>query len=164
MLNWQNSSMIWKHVPEYNTNVVNALREPRVVNQDPGVKSSQEPPQIDHNCCYECGDSLDGIFCRQCICKSCGKGAHFGYTCPPKVLIISNPEQCNQTIAELPQILPSVHPKCNYEDENSFIYDSKPQSFDVSPSILTYPPQLQFETYLCELCGNDSHYGYDCPS
>ncbi|GJR96719.1 hypothetical protein Tco_0268893 [Tanacetum coccineum] len=47
-----------------NTNVVNALREPFVVNQDPGVKSSQDPPQIDHNCCYKCGDSLDGIFCR----------------------------------------------------------------------------------------------------
>ncbi|GJU28467.1 reverse transcriptase domain-containing protein [Tanacetum coccineum] len=58
-----------------NTNVVNALREPCVVNQDLGVKSSQDPPQIDHNCCYECGDSLDGIFCQQCICKSCGKGA-----------------------------------------------------------------------------------------
>ncbi|GJW72757.1 hypothetical protein Tco_0132127, partial [Tanacetum coccineum] len=33
-----------------NTNVVNALREPCVVNQDPSVKSSQDPPQIDHNC------------------------------------------------------------------------------------------------------------------
>ncbi|GKF22037.1 hypothetical protein Tco_0074359, partial [Tanacetum coccineum] len=32
-----------------NTNVVNAPREPFVVNQDPGVKPSQEPPQIDHN-------------------------------------------------------------------------------------------------------------------
>ncbi|GJR29747.1 hypothetical protein Tco_1105979 [Tanacetum coccineum] len=31
-----------------NTNVVNALREPCVVNQDPGEKSSQELPQIDH--------------------------------------------------------------------------------------------------------------------
>ncbi|GJV35433.1 hypothetical protein Tco_1407910 [Tanacetum coccineum] len=136
-----------------NTNVVNALREPCVVNQDPGVKSSQDPPQIDHNCCYECGDSLDGIFCQRCICKSCGKGAHYGYNCPPKVPIISNPEQCNQTINELPQILPN---------ENSFNYDSKPHSFNVSPSVLTYPPQLQFETYLCELCGNNAHYGYDC--
>ncbi|GKE20179.1 hypothetical protein Tco_1431691 [Tanacetum coccineum] len=136
-----------------NTNIVNAPREPYVVNQDPDVKFSQEPPQIDRNCCYECGDSLDGIFCRQCICKSCGKGAHYGYNCPPKVPIISNPEQCNQTINELPQILPN---------ENSFIYNSKPHSFNVSPSVLTYPPQLQFETYLCELCGNNAHYGYDC--
>ncbi|GJY60846.1 hypothetical protein Tco_0461503, partial [Tanacetum coccineum] len=136
-----------------NTNVVNALREPCVVNQDPGVKSSQDPPQIDHNCCYECGDSLDGIFCQQCICKFCGKGAHYGYNCPPKVPIISNPEQCNQTINELPQILPN---------ENSFIYDSKPHSFNVSPSVFNQPPQPQFETYLCELCGNNAHYGYDC--
>ncbi|GJY19861.1 hypothetical protein Tco_0392427 [Tanacetum coccineum] len=80
-----------------------------------------------------------------------------------KALIISNPEQCNQTINELPQTLPSVHPTCNYEDENSFTYDSKPNSFNDSPSVLTHPPQLQFETYLCELCGNNAHYGYDCP-
>ncbi|GJU90559.1 hypothetical protein Tco_1302982 [Tanacetum coccineum] len=145
-----------------NTNVINALQEPIVVNQDPGVRFSQGLPLINQNCCYECGDSLDGIFCQQCICKFCGKGAHYGYNCPPKVPIISNPEQCNQTINELPQILPSVHPTCNYEDENSFIYDSKPHSFNVSPSVLTYPPQLQFETYLCELCGNNAHYGYDC--
>ncbi|GJR23109.1 hypothetical protein Tco_0971636 [Tanacetum coccineum] len=147
-----------------NTNVVNAPRKPIVVNQDPGEKSSQGPPQIDQNCCYECGDSLDGIFCQQCICKFCGKGAHYGYNCPPKVLIISNPEQCDQTINEFPQILPNVHPTCNYEDENSFISDSKPHSFNVSPSVFNQPPQPQFETYLCELCGNNAHYGYDCSS
>ncbi|GKE24127.1 hypothetical protein Tco_1435639 [Tanacetum coccineum] len=146
-----------------NTNVINALREPIVVNQDPGEKSSQGPPLINQNCCYECGDSLDGIFCQQCICKFCGKGAHYGYNCPPKVPIISNPEQCNQTINELPQILPSVHPTCNYEDGNSFIYDSKPRSLNVSPSVFNQPPQPQFETHLCELCGNNAHYGYDCP-
>ncbi|GKE07715.1 hypothetical protein Tco_1411266 [Tanacetum coccineum] len=49
-----------------NTNVVNALREPCVVNQDPGVKYSQEPPQIDHNCCYECGDSPKTIEAAGC--------------------------------------------------------------------------------------------------
>ncbi|GJS40927.1 hypothetical protein Tco_0565970 [Tanacetum coccineum] len=178
-----------------NTNVVNAPREPIVVNQDPGEKSSQGPPQIDQNCCYECGDSLDGIFCRQCICKSCGKGAHFGYNCPPKDPIISKQEPCTQTINKIPQTLPSldslcfslphvskpnlvddppnvfnlppqtlpiVHPTCNYENENSFLYNSKPHSSNDFPSVFTHPPQLQFETYLCELCGNNAHYGYDC--
>ncbi|GJT49115.1 hypothetical protein Tco_0975272 [Tanacetum coccineum] len=48
-----------------NTNVVNAPQEPFVVKQDPGENSSQSPPQINHNCCYECGDSLDGIFCQR---------------------------------------------------------------------------------------------------
>ncbi|GJT73632.1 hypothetical protein Tco_1032918 [Tanacetum coccineum] len=148
-----------------NTNVVNALREPCVVNQDPGEKSSQEPPQIDHNCCYECGDSSDGIFCRQCICKSCGKGAHYGYNCPPKVPIISNPEQCNQTINELPQILPIVHPTCNYEAENSFAYDPNPNSFDNSPKFSYHPPQNSqsySQQYLCcAYCGGP-HFDYQC--
>nr|GEY64593.1 hypothetical protein [Tanacetum cinerariifolium] len=53
---------------------------------DHGVKSSQNPPPIDE-CCCDCGNALDGIFCQQCICKSCGKGAHIGYNCPPKVSI-----------------------------------------------------------------------------
>ncbi|GJX90142.1 hypothetical protein Tco_0343468 [Tanacetum coccineum] len=144
-----------------NTNVVSALREP--FNQDPGENSSQSPLHINHNCCYKCGDLLDGIFFQQCTCKSYGNGAHIGYNYPPKVPIISNPEQCNQTINEPSQTLPRVHPTCNYEDENSFTYDSKPSSFNDSPNILTHPLQLQFETYLCELCGNKAHYGYDCP-
>nr|GFB47306.1 hypothetical protein [Tanacetum cinerariifolium] len=42
------------------TNVVNAPREPFVVKQVHGVKSSQNPPPID-KCCCECGDALDGI-------------------------------------------------------------------------------------------------------
>nr|GFA23999.1 hypothetical protein [Tanacetum cinerariifolium] len=53
------------------------------LNDSPSISktSSQSPPNIDH-CCYECGDLLDGIFCKQCTCKSCGKGAHIGYNCP----------------------------------------------------------------------------------
>ncbi|GKB60680.1 ribonuclease H-like domain-containing protein [Tanacetum coccineum] len=76
------------------TNFVNENQEPFVVKQGPGKNSSQSPPHIDH-CCYECGDSLDDIFCQRCTCESCGKGAHYGYNCPPQVLIISKPEPCN---------------------------------------------------------------------
>ncbi|GJW81034.1 hypothetical protein Tco_0145009 [Tanacetum coccineum] len=141
-----------------NTNVVSAPREPFVFNQDPGVNSSQSPLQINHNCCYKCGDSLDDIFCQRCTCKSCGNGAHIGYNCPPKAPIISNPEQCNQTINELPQTLPSVHPTCNSGDENSFTYDSKPNSVDDSPNVFNPPPQPSM--YSCEFCGNDARYGH----
>nr|GEV13525.1 reverse transcriptase domain-containing protein [Tanacetum cinerariifolium] len=56
-----------------NTNVVNALQEPFVVNQDPGKNSSQSPPQINHHCCYECGDPLEDIFCHICTCELCGR-------------------------------------------------------------------------------------------
>ncbi|GJY36784.1 hypothetical protein Tco_0422162 [Tanacetum coccineum] len=45
-------------------------QEPFVVKQGPGVNSSQSPPQINHNCCYECGNSLDDIFCQRCTCEN----------------------------------------------------------------------------------------------
>ncbi|GKA33170.1 hypothetical protein Tco_0719537 [Tanacetum coccineum] len=95
-----------------NTNLVDTLQEPIVENQDPGENfaqnSSQSPPQITQNCCYGCGDSLDGFFCQRCTCESCGNGAHYGYNCPPQVPIISNPEPCyHQDFDELPQTLPS---------------------------------------------------------
>ncbi|GKA92323.1 hypothetical protein Tco_0814248 [Tanacetum coccineum] len=31
------------------------------------------------------------------------------------------------------------------------------------PNVFAHPPQPQYESYPCELCGNDAHYGYDCP-
>ncbi|GJQ96026.1 hypothetical protein Tco_0007165 [Tanacetum coccineum] len=143
------------------TNVVNLPQEPFVFNQDPGENSSQSPPHIDHHCCYECGDSLDDIFCQRCTCKSCGNGAHYGYNCPPKVPIISNPEPCNnQTIDELPQTLPSFDPTCYSGDGNSFTYDSTPNFVNDSPNIFNPPPQPQYVSYSCELCGNDAHH--DC--
>ncbi|GJV05311.1 hypothetical protein Tco_1338880 [Tanacetum coccineum] len=143
-----------------NTNVVNAPREPFVVKQDPGENSSQSPPQINHNCCYECGDSLDGIFCQQCTCKSCGKGAHIGYNCPPKAPIISNPEPCNQTIDELPQTLPCLDLTCYSGKENSLSYVSKPNFVDDSPNVFNPPPQPHI--YSCEFCWNDARYGHYC--
>nr|GFC45109.1 hypothetical protein [Tanacetum cinerariifolium] len=59
---------------------------------DSSENSSQIPPHIDHHYCYAYGDSLDGVFCQRCTCKSCRNGAHIDYNCPPKVPIISNPE------------------------------------------------------------------------
>ncbi|GKC39371.1 hypothetical protein Tco_1051755 [Tanacetum coccineum] len=144
------------------TNVVNAPQKPFVFNQDPDENSSQRPPHIDHHCCYGCGDSLDGIFCQRCTCESCGNGAHYGYNCPPKVPTISNPEPChNQNVDEFPQTLPSFHPTCYSGDGSSFTYDSTPNFVDDSPNVFNPPPQPQ--TYSCEFCGNDAHYGYDCP-
>ncbi|GJZ21137.1 reverse transcriptase domain-containing protein [Tanacetum coccineum] len=138
-----------------NPNVVNVPQEPFVFNQDPGENSSQSPPHIDHHCCYECGDSLDDIFCQQCTCKSCGNGAHYGYNCPIKVPIISNPEPCNnQTVDELPQTLPSFDPTCYSGDGNSFTYDSTPNFVNDSPNVFNPPPQPQYVPYSCELCGN----------
>nr|GEZ84625.1 hypothetical protein [Tanacetum cinerariifolium] len=130
------------------SNVVNIPQEPIVFNQDLGENLSQSPPQIDHHCCYGCGDSLDGIFCQQCTCKSCGNGAHHGYNCPPKAPIISNPEPCHdQNVEEFPQTLPSFHPTCYSRDEN---YDSTPNLVNDSPNVFnppSQPPMYSYEFY-----------------
>nr|GEV91377.1 hypothetical protein [Tanacetum cinerariifolium] len=144
-----------------NTNVANALQEPFVVNQDPGKNSSQSPPQINHHCCYGCGDSLEDIFCHQCTCGLCGNGAHYGYNCLPKVLIILDLEPFNnQTIKELPPSMASFDPTCYSEDGNSFTYDSKSNLVHDSPNIFDPPSKLPF--YSCEFCGNDARYSHYC--
>nr|GEV54491.1 hypothetical protein [Tanacetum cinerariifolium] len=151
-----------KILPSHNnTNVANALREPFVVNQDPGKNSSQSHPQINHHCCYGYGDSLKGIFCHQCACELCGNGAHYGYNCPPKVPIVPDPEPFNnQTIKELPPTVPSFDPTCYSEDGNSFTYDSKSNLVHDSPNV--FDPLLQLPFYSCEFCGNDARYGHYC--
>nr|GEX54179.1 hypothetical protein [Tanacetum cinerariifolium] len=134
------------------------------LNDSPSISenSSQSPPHINHHCCYECGDPLDGIFCKRCTCKSYGKGAHIGYNCPPKVSVISNPKPCkNQTIDELPQTLPSFHPTYYSGDESPFTCDSTPNIVDDSPNVFNPPPQPSKFSY--EICGNDAYNGHDCP-
>nr|GEX39320.1 hypothetical protein [Tanacetum cinerariifolium] len=144
-----------------NTNVVNALQEPFVVEQDPGENSSRSPTQINHHCYYECGDSLEDIFCHKCTYELCGNSAHYGYNCPPKVSVISNPEPChNQNVDELPQTVPSFDPTCYSEDGNSFTYNSTSNLVYESPNV--FNPPLQSLIYSYEFCGNDAYYGYDC--
>nr|GEY54052.1 hypothetical protein [Tanacetum cinerariifolium] len=145
-----------------NTNVVNALQEPFIVKQDPDENFSQSPPHINHHCCYGCGDSLEDTFCHQYTCELCGKGAHYGYDCLPKVPIIPNPESFNnQTVDDLPQTLPSFYQTCYFGDGNSFTYDAKSNLVDDSPNV--FNPPLQPPPYLYEFCGNDAYNGHDCP-
>nr|GEV03390.1 hypothetical protein [Tanacetum cinerariifolium] len=144
-----------------NTNVANALQEPFVVKQDPDENSSQSTPQINHHCCYGCGDSLEDIFCHQCTCELCGKCAHYGYNCLLKVPIIPDLEPFNnQTVDELPQTLPSFDPTFYSEDGNPFTYDSRSNFVDDSPNI--FNPPLQPPIYSYEFCGNNAYYGHDC--
>nr|GEU64708.1 hypothetical protein [Tanacetum cinerariifolium] len=110
------------------------------LNDSPSISenSSQSPPHINHHCCYECGDPLEGIFCRQCTCKLCGNGAHYGYNCPLKVSILPNSEPFhNQTIKELPPTVPS------FDSKSNLVYDY--------PNIFDPPPQLPLIS--CEFCG-----------
>nr|GFB45528.1 hypothetical protein [Tanacetum cinerariifolium] len=155
LINWFELSTLSKSSDD-STNVVNAPREPFVVKQDQGVN----PPQID-KCCCECSEALDGIYCQRCICKSCGKGAHTGYNCPPKGPIISNPEPCNQTMNnELLQTLLSFDSTCYSEKESLVPCVSKPNFVDESSKIFNPPPQPPI--YSCEFCGSNAQYGHYC--
>ncbi|GJX98867.1 hypothetical protein Tco_0355886 [Tanacetum coccineum] len=48
--------------------------------------------------------------------------------------------------------------------KKSFVHDSNPNSFIDSTNNFNPPPQPQYQTNSCELCGNDAHFGYDCPT
>nr|GEV15510.1 hypothetical protein [Tanacetum cinerariifolium] len=126
-----------------NTNVVNALQEPFVVNQDPGKNSSQSPLQINHHCCYGCGDPLEDIFFHQCTYELCGKGAHYGYNCLSKVPIIPNPEPFNnQTIKELHQL---CHVLIQHATLKMGIHSL------MIPHLILFMIILTFSTHLCNL-------------
>nr|GFA90149.1 hypothetical protein [Tanacetum cinerariifolium] len=47
---------------------------------------------------------------------------------------------------------------CDLREKDLYNYDSNAYSFDN----FNYFPQSQDENYLCNLCGNNSHDGYDC--
>nr|GEV83426.1 hypothetical protein [Tanacetum cinerariifolium] len=55
-------------------------------------------------------------------------------------------------------------PSCSIVGARSkFVHDPNPFPYDNTPDFYDQPPQYHVETNLCELCENDSHYGYDCP-
>nr|GEU77677.1 hypothetical protein [Tanacetum cinerariifolium] len=126
-----------------NTNVGNALQEPFIVNQDPGKKSSQTPLQINYHCCYGCGEPLEDIFCHQCTCELCGKGAHYGYNCLSKVLIVPDPKPFNnQTDDELPPTVLSFDPNATLELGIHSL---------MIPTLILFMMLLTFLTHLCNL-------------
>nr|GEY37284.1 hypothetical protein [Tanacetum cinerariifolium] len=51
---------------------------------------------------------------------------------------------------------------CNLEAENSYNCYQDAYSFNYTSNNSNYCPQPQYENYLCNLCGNNSHDGYDC--
>ncbi|GKB64487.1 putative reverse transcriptase domain-containing protein [Tanacetum coccineum] len=99
------------------------------------------PPSQPHTSSFDqfhyfgCGDSLeDGVRCQRCTCKWCGYGLREGFCW-----------------------------FCASRNGNSSIDAPNPKSFNDPPNVFAHPPQPQYESYSCELCGNDAHYGYDCP-
>ncbi|GJW05701.1 hypothetical protein Tco_1568124 [Tanacetum coccineum] len=109
--------------------------------------------------CVGCGLPCVGFYCYQCTCQQCGVNFING-VCLNCTNGDGKPVTC--CVCEGP-LNGGFCSFCTSRAGNSFAYDPNPNSFNDSPSVFTHPPQLQFETYLCELCGNNAHYGYDCP-
>ncbi|GKB59488.1 hypothetical protein Tco_0915674 [Tanacetum coccineum] len=58
-------------------------------------------------------------------------------------------------------------PSCSsVGSENKFVYDPNTYSYNETPNFFNQSPHYspsQYEMYSYEFCGNDAHYGYDCP-
>ncbi|GKE89471.1 hypothetical protein Tco_1566946, partial [Tanacetum coccineum] len=97
--------------------------------------SKTQTSSLDQWHCFHCKDPLEkGERCKRCSCKWCGSGLSEGFCFI-----------------------------CASSNGNSSKNDLNLNSFKDPPNDFTHPPQPQYKTYLCELCGNDSHFGYDCP-
>nr|GEY77387.1 hypothetical protein [Tanacetum cinerariifolium] len=57
-------------------------------------------------------------------------------------------------------LLNGICPLCN--SSNSCTYDHNLNSFDYPPESY-HPPHPTYDTYSGDTCGNDYHFGYDCP-
>nr|GEV14590.1 hypothetical protein [Tanacetum cinerariifolium] len=66
----------------------------------------------------------------------------------------------NQTVDELPPIVPSFDSTCYFEDGNSFTYYSTSNLVHDSPNVFDPPSHPPF--YSCGFCGNDARYGHYC--
>ncbi|GJT34358.1 retrovirus-related pol polyprotein from transposon TNT 1-94 [Tanacetum coccineum] len=97
--------------------------------------SQPQTSSFDQFHCFGCGDPLEGgVRCQRCTCNWCRYG-----------------------------LREEICWFCASRDGNSSIDAPNPNSLNDPPNIFTHPPQPQYESYSCELCGNDAHYGYDCP-
>nr|GEW67696.1 hypothetical protein [Tanacetum cinerariifolium] len=105
--------------------------------------------------CSWCGGPFNGGNCRRCT----------NVSFEDEPVYDSNPNSYNQTPDSSNPL-----PQHNYETDssivgagNKFVYDPNPLPYDNTPEFYDQPPQHHVETYSYELCGNDSHYVYDCP-
>nr|GFA42212.1 hypothetical protein [Tanacetum cinerariifolium] len=103
---------------------------------------------------HGCGQPCDGYYCESCTCPQCGMTL-FNEICDNCIYEAGMPIICNTCgrIVRGGLCLP-----CDLREKNSYNYDPNAYSFNNS----NYFPQPRDENYLCNLCENNSHDGYDC--
>nr|GEZ67445.1 hypothetical protein [Tanacetum cinerariifolium] len=104
--------------------------------------------------CHGCGQPCDGYYCESCTCPQCGMTL-FNGICDNCIYGAGMPIICTTCggIARGGLCLP-----CDLREKDLYNYDPNAYSFNNS----NYFPQLQDENYLCNLCRNYSHDGYEC--
>nr|GEU52785.1 hypothetical protein [Tanacetum cinerariifolium] len=107
--------------------------------------------------CLGCGQPCDGYYCYTCMCQQCGVGLTNGI-CFHCTYGNGQPIPCCKCEGPLRGGFCLF---CTSRAETSFANDPNPISFNNFQNLSS--PQPQYETYFCELCGNNSYYGYDCP-
>ncbi|GJT04432.1 hypothetical protein Tco_0838894 [Tanacetum coccineum] len=136
-------------------------------------------------CCFKCGAPFGGLHCRQCTCDRCrrkfmvevcslccGEDGKLFDNCP-------NPTHFKDFYNSLQQ--PQTHSAESFNDNPNFGYTpQEPFVYNQDPSEIfsQSPPQIDqrycygcgdplddlfCQRCTCESCGNDAHYGYDCP-
>nr|GEX51959.1 hypothetical protein [Tanacetum cinerariifolium]GEX52684.1 hypothetical protein [Tanacetum cinerariifolium] len=108
---------------------------------------------------WGCGQPCDGLYCYPCTCQQRGVGLTNGI-CLNCTYRDGKPLICCKCEGPLRVGFCWF---CASNSEISFNNDPKTNSFDDSQNLSDYSPQPQYKIYPCELCGNDSHYGYDYP-
>nr|GEW20343.1 hypothetical protein [Tanacetum cinerariifolium] len=108
--------------------------------------------------CLGCGQPCDVYHCYSCTYPKCGVilltgiclNCTYGDGKPVTYCVCEGPLRGGFCLF------------CNSRAKNSYTYDPNAYSFNDSSSNFNLLPQPQFKTYLCKLCGNNSHDGYDC--
>ncbi|GJY82951.1 hypothetical protein Tco_0496327 [Tanacetum coccineum] len=106
-----------------------------------------------------CGQPCVGFYCYLCTCQQCGFSLNDG-TCMNCTYGDGKPVTCCECESPLNGGFCLI---CALRAGNSSACDPNPNSYNNSLNFSDHTPQPQYETYLCELCGNNSHYGYDFP-
>nr|GFC03961.1 hypothetical protein [Tanacetum cinerariifolium] len=104
--------------------------------------------------CHGCGQPCDGYYCESWTCPQCGMTL-FNGICDNCIYGAGMPIICTACggIVRGGLCLP-----CDLREKDLYNYDPNAYSFDNSNYFL----QPQDENYLCNLCENNSHNGYDC--
>ncbi|GKB12237.1 hypothetical protein Tco_0846160 [Tanacetum coccineum] len=106
-----------------------------------------------------CGQPCVGFYCYLCTCQQCGFSLNNG-TCMNCTYGDGKPVTCCECESPLNGGFCLI---CASRAGNSSACDPNPNSYNDSLNFSDYTPQPQYQTYYCELCGNNAHYGYDCP-